>query len=476
MWYQRLIAQSEILKPNLDQTISLASMNNVNLLIKNPLQYQNHLRFPDELEQAYRQDFASRSINMQRSFIAFGFILYGLFSILDYYAMPRTHQNAWMIRAFFEPFVAATFLATYKQSWQPKMYLLINLWMLGMNATILAMIVVAQQSELAFTFYPIGLILVLICGYVVSGHLGYATLQGWLAIIGYLLVGIFEQRLLMGNSTLSKFFILNFFIFGANAIGMMMGYILEHTNRLSFLQRLIIEQQQREAEGLRTESERLLLNVLPDTVAERLKRGETVADYYEYAAVLFADIENFTPFSAGKSPSEVVALLNQIFSAFDQLTEKHGLEKIKTIGDAYMIVSGVPTPRSDYLEALVEMAFEMQKIMESFRREKLCDFNLRIGINTGPVVAGIIGYKKFSYDLWGETVNIASRMESFGLPGKIQVTQEVYQELKQKYHFQKRGKIPIKGMGEMVVYFLTEHKQNERNLLQMKVISNNLDK
>lgn len=426
-----------------------------------PLQYQNRLRFPDGLEQAYRQDFASRYIKMQRYFIAFGFTLYGSFSILDYYAMPRTHQTAWILRALLELFVAALFLATYKQFLQQKMYWLINLWMLGMNATILGMIVVSQQSELAFTFYPIGLMLVLICGYVASGHLGYATVQGWLAIIGYILVGIFEQRLLMGTSTLSKFFLVNFFIFGLNAIGMMLGYILERTNRLAFLQRLVIEQQNREAEELRAESERLLLNVLPATVAERLKRGETVADYYEHAAILFADIENFTPYSAKKSPSEVVDLLNQIFSAFDQLTEKHGLEKIKTIGDAYMVVSGLPTPRPDYLQALVEMAFEMQKVMEKFRNETLFNFNLRIGINTGPVVAGIIGYKKFSYDLWGDTVNVASRMESFGLPGKIQVTEEVYQLLKDQYHFEERGTISVKGRGEMLVYLLKEHDQLE---------------
>ena len=439
--------------------------------INNPLLYQNRLRFPDELEQAYRQDFATRSINVQRSFIAFGFILYGLFSILDYYAMPRTYQTAWMLRALIEPFVAALFLATYKQSWQQNMYWLINLWMLGMNATILAMIVVAQQSELAFTFYPIGLILVLICGYVASGHLGYATLQGWLATVGYIIVGVLEQRLLLGDSTLYKFFILIFFIFGSNAIGMMLGYILEHTNRLNFLQRLIIEQQHRESDELRAESERLLLNILPDTVAERLKRGETVADYYEHAAILFADIENFTPYSAKKSPGEIVNLLNQIFSAFDQLTEKHGLEKIKTIGDAYMVVSGVPLSRPDYLEALVEMAFEMQNIMESFRRENLYDFNLRIGINTGPVVAGIIGYKKFSYDLWGDTVNIASRMESFGLPGKIQVTEEVYKKLKQKYHFEERGKIPIKGRGKMFVYFLTGVKRTNEITAGKEILS-----
>ena len=434
-------------------------MNSGLYYLNDPLQYQKHLRFPDNLEQAYRQDLASRSILMQRYFIAFGFFLYGLFSILDYYAMPRTHQTAWILRALLEPIVVVLFLATYKQSCQQKMHWMINLWMLGMNATILVMIAVAQQSELAFTFYPIGLILVLVCGFVASGHLGYATAQGGLATIGYILVGIFEQRMLMGSSSLLKFFTLNFFIIGANAVGMMFGYTLERTNRLAFLQRLVIEKQNIEAGELRAESERLLLNVLPATVAERLKRGETVADYYEHAAILFADIENFTPFSANKTPSEVVDLLNQIFSAFDQLTEKHGLEKIKTVGDAYMVVSGLPAPRSDYLEALVEMAFEMQDVMRTFHHEKLCDFNLRIGINVGPVVAGIIGYKKFSYDLWGDTVNVASRMEAFGLPGKIQVTEEVYQQLKHQYLFEKRGTISVKGKGEMAVYFLNGHNE-----------------
>jgi class 3 adenylate cyclase len=433
-------------------------MDNIKRSLNNPLQYENRLRFPDDLESAYRIDFANRVVKMQRYFIVFGFILYGLFGILDYYAMPRTYHSAWILRALLEPFVALLFLATFKRYWQQHMYWLINLWMVGMNATILAMIALAQQSELAFTFYPIGLMLVLISGYVSSGHLGYATLQGWFAIIGYILVGIFDQRMLMGYTTLSRFFILNFFIFGLNIIGMMLGYSLERTNRLAFLQQLIIEQQNAETNELRAKSERLLLNVLPAPVAERLKRGETVADYYENAAILFADIENFTPFSANRTPAEVVEVLNQIFSAFDQLSEKHSLEKIKTIGDDYMVVSGVPIPRSGYLEALVEMAFEMQNIMENFRQEKLCDFNLRIGINTGPVVAGIIGNKKFSYDLWGDTVNVASRMEAYGLPGRIQVTEEVFQKLKHKYHFEKRGKISIKGRGKMIVYFLSDKK------------------
>jgi hypothetical protein len=154
-------------------------MNDALYSLKNPLQYQKHLQFPRELERAYREDYASRAIIMQRHFIAFGFTLYGLFGILDYFAMPRSHEVAWLLRAIIEPFAVILFWATYKPSFQQKMYWLSNLWLLAMNIMILTMIATAQESELAFTFYPIGLMLVLICGYVASGHLWYATTQGW---------------------------------------------------------------------------------------------------------------------------------------------------------------------------------------------------------------------------------------------------------------------------------------------------------
>jgi class 3 adenylate cyclase len=141
-----------------------------------------------------------------------------------------------------------------------------------------------------------------------------------------------------------------------------------------------------------------------------------------------------------------VVLLTQVFSAFDALTEKYALEKIKTIGDAYMVVSGLPVPRPDHLQALVEMALEMQQAMRTFREDGMFDLDLRIGINTGPVIAGIIGFKKFSYDLWGDTVNIASRMECYGVPGRIQVTEEIHQQLEDRYLFEERGLIPVKGI------------------------------
>jgi len=174
--------------------------------------------------------------------------------------------------------------------------------------------------------------------------------------------------------------------------------------------------------------------------------------------VLFADIVNFTQLAARMSPTELVNLLNQIFSAFDRLAERHGLEKIKTIGDAYMAVGGVPLPRPDHAEAIAEMALDMQTAIAQLNLEQHEVFPIRIGINTGPVVAGVIGIKKFIYDLWGDTVNIASRMESEGLAGCIQVTTSTYQRLKDQYLFIERGEIPVKGRGVMQTYLLVGRK------------------
>jgi class 3 adenylate cyclase len=205
----------------------------------------------------------------------------------------------------------------------------------------------------------------------------------------------------------------------------------------------------------RQRSERLLLNILPKPIADRLKQGEsTIADSHTEVTVLFADIVGFTKLSARISPNELVILLNEIFSTFDQLAEQHGLEKIKTIGDNYMVVGGLPTPRMDHAEAVAEMALDMQKSITPFDTNSGESLSIRIGINTGPVVAGVIGTKKFSYDLWGDTVNTASRMESHGVVDGIQVTASAYELLKDKYLFEERGVIEIKGKGEMKTYLL----------------------
>ena len=202
-------------------------------------------------------------------------------------------------------------------------------------------------------------------------------------------------------------------------------------------------------------SEKLLLNILPSSIANRLKqKEEIIADGFGEVTILFADIVNFTELSARISPRELVAMLNKVFSAFDRLALLYGLEKIKTIGDAYMIVGGLPLPREDHAEAIAEMALGMQEEMSRLRSEIGEKLSIRIGINTGSVVAGVIGMQKFTYDLWGDAVNTASRMESHGVANRIQLTETTYKYLKGKYACEEREAIEVKGKGKMKVYFL----------------------
>jgi len=205
----------------------------------------------------------------------------------------------------------------------------------------------------------------------------------------------------------------------------------------------------------RAKSERLLLNVLPKAIAERLKSGQrTIVDSFIDSTVLFADIVGFTRISGRQSPHRTVQLLNEIFSGFDRIAEQMELEKIKTIGDAYMMVSGVPVMRDDHAEACANAAFEMLEAVRVFNRRHQLDWSIRIGMNSGPVVAGIIGTKKFSYDLWGDTVNIASRMESHGQPGRIQISEITMKLLGDKFLFEPLGKIDIKSSTPVPAYLL----------------------
>jgi class 3 adenylate cyclase len=205
----------------------------------------------------------------------------------------------------------------------------------------------------------------------------------------------------------------------------------------------------------REKSERLLLNILPSAIAERLKEDQgVIAESFTEATILFSDVVGFTEMSAQISPVELVYLLNEIFSAFDELAARHGLEKIKTIGDAYMVAAGLPERRADHAEAMAEMGLDMQAALEAFNRARGTTLSIRTGINTGPVVAGIIGTSKFIYDLWGDAVNTASRMESHSTPGRIQVTASTFERLRHAYLFEPRGTISVKGKGDMPTYFL----------------------
>ncbi len=207
-------------------------------------------------------------------------------------------------------------------------------------------------------------------------------------------------------------------------------------------------------------SEKLLLNILPASIASRLKRSpDFIADYFSEASILFADIQNFTPLCKQLSPHQLVDLLNQIFCVFDSLSQKYGLEKIKTSGDGYMVAGGLPTSNSIHAMQCCYCALEMQSAFKQICQQHKLHTGLRIGIGCGEVIAGIIGKNKFSYDLWGEAVNLASRMESHGMCDKIQTTESTYQLTKAYFRFNKRGGIKVKGVGQVTTYWLLGIKQ-----------------
>jgi class 3 adenylate cyclase len=227
------------------------------------------------------------------------------------------------------------------------------------------------------------------------------------------------------------------------------AYRLERAERVDFLRR-------RELDAAHARSEGLLRSILPDEVAERLKDGPgRIADDLPAVSVVFADLTGFSPMASRAAPAEVVDFLDAVFTAFDVIAARHGLEKIKTIGDAYMAVAGAPAPMDDHAGAAAEMALDVLAAASGLRRPDGSPIGVRVGISSGPAVAGVIGTTKFSYDLWGDTVNIASRMESHGTPGHVQVSAATAALLADRYVLVERGTIEVKGLGALPTWYLT---------------------
>jgi adenylate cyclase len=223
---------------------------------------------------------------------------------------------------------------------------------------------------------------------------------------------------------------------------------------------ITISRADREVAKEKDKTDQLLLNILPQSIAQRFKNDQSyLAEEYKSVTVLFADIVSFTSLSEKLKPDVLVGFLNKIFSEFDYLAELYGLEKIKTIGDAYMVAGGVPIPCDDHTRKICRMAIKMQEVAKDILTPFEEQVSIRIGINTGPAIAGVIGVKKFIYDLWGDTVNTASRMESYAEAGKIQITTEVYELIKNEFECQSRGLINVKGKGSMTTYFLMGAKE-----------------
>ena len=219
----------------------------------------------------------------------------------------------------------------------------------------------------------------------------------------------------------------------------------------------VFAQQRQDAQD---RAENLLLNILPRSIADKLKaKPQTIADSFTSASILFADVADFTPMAERVSPTRVVEMLDQLFGHFDTLAERYEVEKIKTLGDCYMAAAGIPAPRPDHAQCLALMALDMLEAVREQGAVGSLGFELRIGINSGPVVAGVIGRKRFLYDLWGDAVNTAGRMQTEGTPGRIQITRATYELLKDEFVCEPRGTVPVKGKGEMETWYLVGRRE-----------------
>ena len=269
----------------------------------------------------------------------------------------------------------------------------------------------------------------------------------FLAFLGLVILSGFLQPYVRSANNLSSALVIFFFVINLIGVGslvfMMVFYFVGQKN--------IFQQK----------SEALLLNILPKEIAAILKNeSRTIADHYDEASVLFADMVGFTPLSAQLPPVEMVELLNEVFSFFDSLLDKYDVEKIRTIGDSYMVASGVPRGRPDHAQALVRMALEMRDYISTHTFRNGQRVNFRIGINSGSMIAGVIGRRKFVYDVWGDAVNIASRMESHGLGGAVQITQATHELIRDEFICEPRGTVTVKGKGEMEVWLVISAKEN----------------
>jgi len=289
---------------------------------------------------------------------------------------------------------------------------------------------------------------------------GWRSGLSWFAafVAVFLVSGLVGELTAGGRSTLPTWFETTMIALNVTVGGTVVFLLLAQ----------FVRQREQALAALRVEQDRaenLLLNILPRSIADKLKADNaTIADQFAAASILFADVVDFTPLSDRLQPAEVVGILDHLFTHFDLLAERYGVEKIKTIGDCYMVAAGVPTPRADHARVMALMALDMRDAMRSKDAVGHLGLEMRIGINSGPVVAGVIGRKRFLYDLWGDAVNTASRMESHGTPGHIQVTRATYELLKGEFELEPRGTVAIKGKGDIETWYLVGRRSAQRQV------------
>ena len=409
------------------------------------------LHFPQEIEEQFQADYYKNTRSSTRIALVLGLFLYSLFGVLDIYAVPLSRDTVWLIRyAIVAPVIIFVLIASYVGLLQKHVQALMSLVVVVSGLGMVAMIAVTREAELGNRFYFTGLILISMWAYgLLRLRFWYAVLANLMILVGYEFASVGVKHLLESGTGLILFTMHNFFFIGANVIGIFTSYTLERFTRREFLQKYAFQEQ-------RDQSDKLLFSILPERIAEKLKQGrETIAEEFSSASVLFADIVNFTPISERFEPREVVDMLNELFSGFDQLVDKYSVEKIQVAGDGYMLAAGVPTPRKNHAIILAQLALEMLDYVKN--QEFLGGkhpIEIRIGLNSGPLIGGVIGRKKFVYALWGDMVNTASRMESHGVSGKIQITRATYELVKDHFECEYIGEIDVKGKGKLEAWHL----------------------
>ena len=416
-------------------------MSVLKLLVRFKLRFAN-----PEAEKAFLQDYRTasrRQAFVAAAFGAFAFTGFGLWDMTAY--EPQFANSLLVIRfGFIVPAFLLVMIACKVKGLSKHMFSLITAASLASGLGIVAQIHILP-NEVRVNDVS-GLVLVIVFIYSNSRLRTLpAACVGAAILLGYLI----ETNFLTYMSNLDRI-MGGLMVSVANVLGVFVGYNLERSIRSEWKksQRLDLE---------RRKTEDLLLRTLPPSIAARLKDGydRLIADSFDEATVLFADLVGFTAISEKVAAKDIVLSLNDLYSRFDFLTEKHGLEKIKTIGDAYMAVGGVPQPRADHAEAIIRLALDMMIETKHFSIGGY-SIKLRIGIQSGPVVAGVIGQKRLLYDLWGDTVNTASRMESHSLPGEIHIAESTYLLVKDKFLFVPREPIIIKGKGRMNTYLILQ--------------------
>lgn len=414
------------------------------------------LRFPDDIERQFRTDYYRSTRSSSRIALVLGLFLYSLFGILDLYAVPISKDIVWVIRYLIvAPVTVLVLITSYLDLFQRYLQALMCAAVAVSGLGIVAMIAITREAEVGNRFYFSGLILISMWAYgLLRLRFWYAVLANVIIVAGYEYATIGIKQLLTSETGTVIFIMHNFFFLGANVIGVFMSYTLERYSRREFLQKLTIQQQ-------RDQSDKLLFNILPERVAEQLKQNDgVIAEEFDSASVLVADIVNFTPMSASFDPHAVVNMLNELFSRFDELVDKYDVEKIQVAGDGYMVAAGVPKPRPDHASVLARLALDMLEYVRGVEfLGGLHQIEVRIGLNSGPLIGGVIGRKKYFYAIWGDTVNTASRMESHGKSSRIQITCATYELLKDDFECEYMGEIHVKGKGQMEVWHLIGEKK-----------------